>query len=274
LLAASRTVYYMLQKEVPTLNNLIGHRGIGRGEVFYKNRLVKENTLDSFIAALELGINFIETDIVRTIDDRLVLYHDTIILDNTPISAISEKEARSLGLTTLQELFDNTPPTVSIIAEVKHIAKDFGNSSNSTALLAQRSIFDESSATFRHIATYGFDISTALSMKNLPKTVSKGLILEGGSDFTGLLISAKYFGFEYAAAHTSTLLGDRAINQMRPLDLASLSLLAKKSGIKVIAWTPTFLESIELFAKGIDYLCVDNIPQFIDDLNHYTTYKK
>jgi glycerophosphoryl diester phosphodiesterase len=120
-----------------------------------------------------LGVNFIETDIVRTVDDRLVLYHDTLILENTPISASSEKEARTLGLTTLQELFDNTPPSVSIIAEVKHIAKDFGNSTNSTALLTQRSNVDESRGTFRHSVTYGFYISSAGSMKNPLKQYQK-----------------------------------------------------------------------------------------------------
>jgi hypothetical protein len=59
---------------------------------------------------------------------------------------------------------------------------------------------------------------------------------------------------------------------MQPFDLASLSSLAKKSGIKVIAWTPSFLESIDLFARGYDYFCVENIPQYIADLNHYTAY--
>ena len=95
-----------------------------------------------------MGINFTESVIVRTVDNRLVLHHDTIILDNTLISAISEKQACSLGLTTLRELFDITPPTVSIIAEVKHKAKDFGNSTNSTALLTQRSNVDESRVPF------------------------------------------------------------------------------------------------------------------------------
>jgi|688.fasta_scaffold201148_1 hypothetical protein len=125
-----------------------------------------ENTLVSFIAAHDLGLNFTESDIVRTVDNRLVLYHGTIILDNTPISAISEMQYCSLGLTALQELYDNTPPSVSIIAEIKHIAKDFGNSTDSTDLLTQRSNVDESRGTFRHIVTYGFYISSAGSMKN------------------------------------------------------------------------------------------------------------
>jgi glycerophosphoryl diester phosphodiesterase len=51
---------------------LIGHRGCGQGVVDG----YAENTLDSFLAAIECGVDWLEVDVRRTRDDTLLVAHD------------------------------------------------------------------------------------------------------------------------------------------------------------------------------------------------------
>ena len=51
---------------------ILGHRGVTTGEV-------NENTIDAFQLAKERGAAGIETDIRRTKDDKLILFHDSSI---------------------------------------------------------------------------------------------------------------------------------------------------------------------------------------------------
>ena len=56
---------------------LIGHRGLGRGIVDGH----PQNTLGSFLAALEAGVTWVEVDVRRTADDALVVAHDAAYAD-------------------------------------------------------------------------------------------------------------------------------------------------------------------------------------------------
>ena len=56
---------------------VIGHRGAPR--------LARENTLESFAAAIAAGAGAIELDVRRTADDFLVVHHDALLDDGRPI---------------------------------------------------------------------------------------------------------------------------------------------------------------------------------------------
>jgi glycerophosphoryl diester phosphodiesterase len=65
---------------MPARFELQGHRG-ARG-------LKPENTLPSFEAALDCGVTSIETDLHRTRDGILVLWHDPLLPDGSPIASL------------------------------------------------------------------------------------------------------------------------------------------------------------------------------------------
>ncbi|WP_185970851.1 glycerophosphodiester phosphodiesterase [Alkalicoccobacillus porphyridii] len=71
---------------------VIAHRGAPQ--------LAAENTLDSFERALKLGADVLETDIRRTKDDRLILFHDTTINRTTsskgPVSAYTFQQLKKI----------------------------------------------------------------------------------------------------------------------------------------------------------------------------------
>jgi glycerophosphoryl diester phosphodiesterase len=244
---------------------IVGHRGAGRGSVSSGSLTVSENTLESFLLAHQSGVHWIETDAVRTADDQLTLHHDTVLPDGTPIRMLTLAETAKLGLTSLSEAFEQLPPGLGMIVEVKHVLTDL-HDLRSTADLVAEALLAERARTHRPIASYGFEGSTPhrLGIEHLQSAgVSLGVIAEGGSDLAGMVMTANRFGLPIVAAHTSSLLGERAERQMRPRTLEQLIASAHEKGHVILAWCPSAEDSRKLDIAGIDALCVDNVPEFM-----------
>ncbi|KAI6249410.1 Glycerophosphocholine phosphodiesterase GDE1 [Erysiphe necator] len=58
---------------------VIGHRGLGKNLTSNKSLQLGENTLQSFIAAANLGANYVEFDVQLTKDHIPVIYHDFLV---------------------------------------------------------------------------------------------------------------------------------------------------------------------------------------------------
>lgn len=58
---------------------VIGHRGLGKNVTSNKSLQLGENTLQSFIAAANLGANYVEFDVQLTKDHVPVIYHDFLV---------------------------------------------------------------------------------------------------------------------------------------------------------------------------------------------------
>ena len=73
---------------------VIGHRGAGRGVVDG----ALENTPASFELAARTGADWIEIDVRRTADDRLVLFHNAALDDGRAIVDLTEEQCREKGI--------------------------------------------------------------------------------------------------------------------------------------------------------------------------------
>jgi glycerophosphodiester phosphodiesterase len=60
-------------------SKVIGHRGLGKNWNGRKSLQLGENTLASFIAAANLGANYVEMDVQLTKDNIPVIYHDFLV---------------------------------------------------------------------------------------------------------------------------------------------------------------------------------------------------
>ena len=72
-----------------------------------------ENTLEAFQAAIEMGVDGIETDIRLTSEGQTVLVHDHLTPDGRPVSSITHSELnRIVGITvpTLNEALELSVP--------------------------------------------------------------------------------------------------------------------------------------------------------------------
>lgn len=244
---------------------IVGHRGAGRGVVDTSGGTVSENTIASFMAAHDAGAHWVETDAVRTADSHLVLHHDTVLEDGTPIESLTLQEVRAAGLDTLEEAFNSLPVSLGIIVELKHVLSDAYTSAPGTAALLGAALLQERSRSRRSLLTYGFDASTPLA---LPQSLAAagigvGVIAEGGTDLAAMLLSAHRLGATVVAAHTSSLLGPRAQRQLRPFTLEAVITTAHRLGLEVMGWCPSLEEARLLAAAGLDALCVDDVPAFM-----------
>ena len=83
---------------------LVGHRGLGRGVVHGQ----VENTLGSFLGAAEVGLDWVEVDVRRTIDDRLFVAHDAFTGSGNLAQTPAGEASRGGGL-RLEELMEALP---------------------------------------------------------------------------------------------------------------------------------------------------------------------
>jgi glycerophosphodiester phosphodiesterase len=87
-----------------TSTMVIGHRGLGKNISSNRSLQLGENTLQSFIAAANLGANYVEFDVQLTKDLVPVIYHDFLVSE-TGIDA----PVHTLTLEQFLHVNDNTP---------------------------------------------------------------------------------------------------------------------------------------------------------------------
>ena len=83
---------------------VIGHRGLGKNVTSNRSLQLGENTLQSFIAAANLGANYVEFDVQLTKDHVPVIYHDFLVSE-TGIDA----PVHTLTLEQFLHVNDSTP---------------------------------------------------------------------------------------------------------------------------------------------------------------------
>ncbi|KAK7206378.1 glycerophosphocholine phosphodiesterase Gde1 [Myxozyma melibiosi] len=75
-----------------TNTRVIGHRGLGKNSTARKSLQLGENTLQSFIAAANLGASYVEFDVQLTRDHVPVIYHDFLVAEtgiDVPMHALT-----------------------------------------------------------------------------------------------------------------------------------------------------------------------------------------
>jgi glycerophosphoryl diester phosphodiesterase len=112
LLLFWRTVFWQ-PRRLPGVTRktplLIGHRGV-RGER-------PENTLEAFQLAFESGLDGVETDVQRTKDGELILFHDFEILN-------SEKQGKKINTLEYPHL-KMLDPRIPKVSELLDLAKQY-----------------------------------------------------------------------------------------------------------------------------------------------------
>lgn len=90
---------------------VIGHRGLGKNAVTNKSLQLGENTVPSFIAAANLGANYVEFDVQLTKDHVPVIYHDFLVSEtgiDAPVHTLTLEQFLHIN----PERTDNAPEMV------------------------------------------------------------------------------------------------------------------------------------------------------------------
>ena len=79
---------------------VIGHRGLGKNVPSRKSLQLGENTVQSFIAAANLGASYVEFDVQLTKDHVPVIYHDFLVSEtgiDAPVHTLTLEQFLQLG---------------------------------------------------------------------------------------------------------------------------------------------------------------------------------
>lgn len=111
---------------------LIGHRGLGKNASSNKSLQLGENTIPSFIAAANLGAQYVEFDVQLTKDHVPVIYHDFLVSE-TGIDA-------PVHTLTLEQFLHINPDTRRAEERAKHVeSSKSGSRARSSSFAPKRS---------------------------------------------------------------------------------------------------------------------------------------
>jgi glycerophosphodiester phosphodiesterase len=101
---------------------LIGHRGLGANKTSNKSLQLGENTLQSFIAAANLGANYVEFDVQLTKDHVPVIYHDFLVSEtgiDAPVHTLTLEQFLHVNDATPRASRPPSPPKEPHISVVR-----------------------------------------------------------------------------------------------------------------------------------------------------------
>jgi glycerophosphoryl diester phosphodiesterase len=230
---------------------LCGHRGMGVGSV--SGQL--ENTLGSFLAAVDAGVRWVEVDARRTADDVLVARHDPELPDGRLVADLAAEETDALGLLRVADLLDELPADIGVDVELKTsledalIARTRTTAALTADLLARR---DDR----RDLLVSSFDPAALTIVREHAPRVPLGLLTWMRYPLRKAVPAAVHLGVDVVMPHISSFgLGPEPARLERPV--ARHVAVAHEAGIQVAAWCPTPAEAEPLLDAGVDCLIVD-----------------
>ncbi len=237
---------------------LLGHRGLGRGTVDG----IRENTLESFLAAAALGIDWVEVDVRRTSDDRLVVAHNPANADGVFYADITGSEATDDGALDLHELLAALPAGVGIDFDVKTSMEDATRDRAGTTM-AQLARVARREARRRPTLISSFDAGALDIARELAPGVPRGLLTWVEFPIGQAVAMAGHLDVQVLAPHWGSLRpNDREPMELqRPLEYVVD--VVHTSGREFLAWCPTVRFAQQLLDAGVDALCVNNVPKAI-----------
>jgi glycerophosphoryl diester phosphodiesterase len=230
---------------------LCGHRGSGKGIVEGR----RENTVDSFLAAVEAGLSWVEADARVNADGVLVSRHDAVVEDGRLVSELSTAETDSLGLMRVADLFEALPAGVGVDLDVKTSLEDALRPREETTAALVASLVG--SLGDRPLLVSSFDASAIVIVRERLPSVATGLLTWRRFPLRKAIAAAVHLGAQVVAPHSESL----AIAGP-PLDrpAAELVRFAHDAGLQVLTWSIAPEQRDELGGMGVDCLVIDDVP--------------
>jgi len=240
---------------------LLGHRGCGKGIV--EGHV--ENTLDSFLAAASMGLDWVEVDVRRTRDDVLVVTHNPAREDGVFWADLSGDEASASGVLRLDDLLAALPDGVGVDFDVKSSLEDAPRSRSLTTMGLLTPVLRRQTRR-RPVLVTSFDAAALGIARELVPAVPRGLLTWVEFPVGHAVAFAAHLGVEVLALHGGSLKPNRVEPEHLQRPLPQVIDTVHATGLELMAWCPGSRFSRQLIAAGVDALCVNNAPRILDDL--------
>jgi glycerophosphoryl diester phosphodiesterase len=225
---------------------LLGHRG--------SPNIARENTLESFQAAMDAGLDGVELDVQRSLDGVLVVHHDFHLPDGRLIAALkaSEVEAAILPMNgRVPRLADVLEWAKSANAFVNVEIKSHGLQSDNRELETVKCI--AATGMRSNVIVSSFNPASLARVRFADSGLETGLLFENNTQPKWLLENG------WSAA----LLGVKALHPYHANVTPELMRRAKRRGWKVNTWTVNDLEiAQDMIALGVNAL-IGNFPEVL-----------
>ncbi|MGW5878465.1 glycerophosphodiester phosphodiesterase [Nocardiopsis terrae] len=234
---------------------VIGHRGAGRGVVDG----ARENTPASFELAARAGADWVEIDVRRTADDRLVLFHNAALDDGRAVVDLTEAQCREAGLAGLEEGLAAVPAEVGLDVDVKTVMED-GVDAPARRTLALVLPFLRREAKRRRLFVCSFDPGLLLGVREGAPGVATAWMPYVRNPADSAVPGAVGMGCPIVAvdARALGLAGEAARPGRRSLEYTVET--AHRSGLEIISWCPDPADAARFAGAGMDAVVVDDVP--------------
>jgi len=241
-----------------TRTAVLGHRGCGKGVVAGH----AENTLGSFLTAVELGVDWVEVDVRRTADDGLVVAHHPTAPDGRFWADLSTAQARRLGVLGLAELLEALPPGVGVNLDLKSCAEDALRARGATTAALLAPVASRETRRRPSLVT-SFDAAALGILRERAPAVPRGILTWVHFPIGQAIAAAGHLDVQVLAAQWKSLRPNPVEDETmhRPLDYVVD--LVHRAGCEFLVWCPPIAFSHRLRAAGADAVCVNDVPTFL-----------
>ena len=192
---------------------VIAHRGASAFE--------QENTLKAFDSAFKLGASWLETDVQRSKDGTLVLYHDYILKNGKKISDCTFEYLQKYNVPALSDLLKITPENFTLNLEIKNDDNIYPEIEKQilTEIKKAKNIKKE------QILISSFSVQSLQKMRASDKQISIGVLTRDFDVKIPLSLQAK-----------SVNIGTKRVNK-------NIVDICHKNGLKVLVYTVNDLQT-------------------------------
>jgi glycerophosphoryl diester phosphodiesterase len=223
---------------------LCGHRGSGRGVVDGH----RENTLDSYRAAVAAGLPWVEVDARVSADGVLVASHDPVLEDGR---FIADLPASELSLMRVADLLEELPPEVAVDIDVKSSLEDALRPRGETTAALVAGL---AASEHRRLLVTSFDPAALQIVRERAPRVPIGLLTWTRFPLRKAIAAAAHLGVDVVGPQVESFAESRAER-----DAAWSVEVAHRAGLEVLAWCPGSEQAEALIAAGVDCLVIDDV---------------
>jgi glycerophosphoryl diester phosphodiesterase len=218
---------------------IIAHRGA--------SAYAQENTLNAFDLAFKFGATWLETDIQRSKDGVLVLYHDYILKNGKKIKNCNYNYLKKFNVPTLADLLKITPEKFTLNLEIKNDDNIYPNIEKQ--ILAELNL--AKNIKKEQILISSFDISTLQKIRALDSKINIGVLTRNFEVKIPLSLKAK------------------SVNISAKRVTKNIIKICHENGLKVLVYTVNDLQIYrKLKSWGTDGIFSDNpvlaLPHFFE----------
>jgi glycerophosphoryl diester phosphodiesterase len=215
----------------------------------------RENTLASFLAAIDSGLRWVEADARLNADGLLVSRHDPVVEDGRLVSELTTAETDGLELMHVADLLDELPAHVGIDLDVKTSLEDAQRAREQTTAARVAELVADRPGS-RPLLVTSFDPAAILIFRERVPAVPIGLLTWRGFPLRKAIAAAAQLGAEVVAPHADSFLGEQPLGH----PAAECVRVAHAAGLEVLTWSFGLDRMGALMALGIDCLVVDDVP--------------